>query len=141
MLFTERKASSILRKNRYKLTPQRKAILTTIANSRDHLTPAQIYDRVRESNPNIGLVTVYRTLNALSKLGLLCEVHSEGNCHSYLMRRAREHHHHLVCSDCGMVTDFTDCDLSGLEQRLSRETGFQIKGHLLEFSGRCSSCQ
>jgi hypothetical protein len=75
------------------------------------------------------LVTVYRTLDILSELGLICEVHSGGNCRSYLMRRPQEHHHHLICADCGTVADFTDCDLSELEQRLSLETGFEIKGH------------
>ena len=141
MVLTEKSISSILRQNRYKLTPQRRAILNTIAGNHDHLTPAEIYDRVREEYPHIGLVTIYRTLDVLSELGLICEVHSGGNCRSYLMRRPREHHHHLVCSDCGMVADFTDCDLCELEQRLSRETGFRIEGHLLEFSGRCRTCR
>jgi Fur family ferric uptake transcriptional regulator len=57
------------------------------------------------------------------------------------MRRPSEHHHHLICSDCGAVEDFTDCDLSKLEQRLSRETSFDIEGHLLEFTGRCRDCR
>jgi len=39
------------------------------------------------------------------------------------------------------VEDFTDCDLSKLEQRLSRETSFDIEGHLLEFTGRCRDCR
>jgi len=141
MMFTEKKISAILRQQGYKLTPQRRAVLNAIALNSDHLTPAEIYDRVRREHPGIGLVTVYRTLDILASLGLICEVHSGGNCRSYLMRRPQEHHHHLICSDCGTVADFTDCDLSELEQRLSQETGFEIAGHLLELSGRCHSCQ
>ncbi|UCC60645.1 MAG: transcriptional repressor [Dehalococcoidia bacterium] len=141
MKLTEKKVSSILRRQGYKLTPQRRAVLNAIAANKDHLTPAEIFDRVRREYPGIGLVTIYRTLDILTDLGLICEVHSGGHCRSYLMRRPQEHHHHLVCSDCGTVTDFTNCDLSALEQRLSRETGFHVEGHLLEFSGRCQSCQ
>jgi len=141
MSLTEKKVSSILRRQGYKLTPQRRAVLNAIATNQDHLTHAEIFDRVRREYPGIGLVTVYRTLDILTELGLICEVHSGGNCRSYLMRRPQEHHHHLVCSDCGTVTDFTNCDLSELEQRLSRETGFQVEGHLLEFTGRCRNCQ
>ena len=141
MRLTEKKIATILRQQGYKLTPQRRTVLSAIALSRKHLTPAAIYERVRQEHPGIGLVTVYRTLEILTKLGLICEVHAGGNCRSYLMRRPSEHHHHLICSDCGTVIDFTDCDLSELEQRLSEESGFKIKGHLLEFLGQCQNCR
>ena len=140
-MLTEKKLSSILRQRGYKLTPQRRAVIGAIAISRDHVTPAEIHDRVRPEHPGIGLVTVYRTLDILAGLGLICEVHSGGNCRSYLMRRPSEHHHHLICSDCGTVADFTECDLSELQNKLSVRTGFAIDGHLLEFSGRCRGCQ
>ena len=141
MELTEKRITAILKQHGYKLTAQRRAVLNAIAASHDHLTPAAIYDRVRREHPGIGLVTVYRTLDILADLGLTCEVHSGGNCRSYLMRRPQEHHHHLICSECGTVADFTDCDLSELAHRLSRETGFEIEEHLLEFSGRCQNCQ
>jgi len=141
LTLTQNKITSLLRQQGYKITPQRRAVLNIIALSHDHLTPAAIYEKVHEEHPGIGLVTVYRTLDILAELGLICEVHAEGNCRSYLMRRPSEHHHHLICSDCGTVADFTDCDLSKLEQRLARETHFEIKGHLLEFTGRCHNCR
>jgi len=141
MELTEKSITAILRKNGYKLTAQRRAVLNVIASSHDHLTPAAICDKVRQEYPGIGLVTIYRTLDLLANLGLICEVHSGGNCRNYLMRRPQGHHHHLICSDCGIVADFTDCDLRELAHRLSRETGFKIEGHLLEFSGRCHNCQ
>ena len=141
MRLTERKIVTILRQHGYKLTPQRQAVIQTIASSQDHLTPTAIYDKVHQGHPSIGLVTIYRTLDILAELGLICRVHMESGCRSYLMRRPSEHHHHLVCSGCGQVVDFTDCDLSELEQRLSQETGFEMEGHLLEFTGLCQACQ
>ena len=130
-----------LRQRGYKLTPQRCAVLNVIATSREHLTPAAIYQRVKQKNLGIGLVTIYRTLDVLAELGAICEVNAEGSSRSYLIRRAPEHHHHLICSDCGAVVDFTTCGLGELEQRLSQETGFKIESHLLEFVGRCHKCQ
>jgi len=141
MKLTERKITTILRREGHKLTPQRRAVLGVIAQSHEHFTPAAIYEKVRREYPGIGLVTVYRTLDLLIGLGLLCEVHTAGNQRSYSMRRPSGHHHHLVCSDCGTVIDFTNCDLSELEQVLSRQTGFKIRGHLLEFRGLCQNCQ
>lgn len=136
-----RSIEGVLRREGFKITPQRRAVLYTIADNRDHLTPIDIYEKVSLQHPGIGLVTIYRTLDILDKLGLICEVHSGGNCRSYLLRRPSEHHHHLVCSSCGTVADFTECDLSELAERLSNETGFKIDGHILEFSGRCVNCQ
>ena len=140
MVYTEKRTEQELRKHGYKLTPQRRSIIATIAGSHEHLTPSAIYKKVNLDNPSIGLVTIYRTLEILEKLDLICEMHAGGSCRSYLMRRPSEHHHHLICSDCGTVIDFTDCDLSDLEERLIRETKFKINGHLLEFLGQCYQC-
>lgn len=141
MELTANRIVSILKQHGYKLTPQRRAVLDLIAHSHDHLTPAAIHDRVCQEYPGIGRVTIYRTLDLLTELGLLCRVHVGGNSQNYLMRRPTEHHHHLVCSDCGRVVDFTECNLTELEQRLAQETGFKIEGHLLELHGRCRDCQ
>jgi Fur family ferric uptake transcriptional regulator len=141
MRLTGKKLASILKQRGYRLTPQRRAVLNVIAMSSDHLTPAAIYDRVRREYPNTGLVTVYRTLAILAELGLICEVHAGGSCRSYLMRKPLGHHHHLICSECGTVVDFTACNLDRLEERLSRATGFKVGAHLLEFLGLCPACQ
>jgi Fur family ferric uptake transcriptional regulator len=141
MGLTEKKIASMLRRRGYKLTPQRRAVLDVIARNHDHLTHAEIYEKVCQEHPGIGLVTIYRTLEILGKLGLICEVHAGDSSRSYLLRRSSEHHHHLICSDCGRVVDFTGCDFGELEQRLSRDTGFEIESHLLEFLGRCRECQ
>jgi len=137
----ERERLAKLRQRGYKLTPQRKAVLKTIMHSQNHLTPVEIYDRVKQEHPGIGLVTVYRTIGLLTELGLICEVHTGDSSRSYLIRRDSGHHHHLICSGCGAVVDFTACDLEELEQRLYRETGFEVEGHLLELYGYCPDCQ
>jgi Fur family ferric uptake transcriptional regulator len=140
MRLTANRIAGILREHGHKLTPQRHIILKVIAASQDHLTPGVIYEKSRLENPNIGRMTVYRTLDLLRELNLVCRVHAEGKCRSYMMRRPTEHHHHLICSDCGKVVDFTDCSLIEMENKLSRASGFDIKGHLLEFYGLCRDC-
>ena len=109
-------------------------------NSHEHLTPAEVYERVQEEIPTVGLVTIYRTLDMLSEMGLICRVHRGGRSRSYTLAPVG-HHHHLICTQCGAVTDFTNCDLTDLQNRLSRETGFKIEGHLLEFAGLCAECR
>ena len=140
MRLTEREVAATLRRHGYKLTPQRRAVIRAIASSQDHLTPATIYEKVHQDHPNIGLVTIYRTLEILTELELVCELHAGGICHSYTTSTP-EQHHHLICSNCGTVTDFTSHNLNELEQSLSKESGFRIDGHLLEFFGLCQACQ
>jgi Fur family ferric uptake transcriptional regulator len=140
MKLTANKIAGILREQGHKLTPQRHTVLKVMASNHDHLTPEVIYERSRLEDPGIGRATVYRTLDVLSKLNLVCRVHGEGGCRSYMMKRPTEHHHHLVCSGCGKVVDFTNCSLVEMEKKLSKESGFDIKGHLLEFYGLCRDC-
>lgn len=141
MRLTANKIAGILRQRGYKLTAQRRAILQVIASQEDHLSPETLYERTKEQCPGVGLVTVYRTLQLLDSLSLVCRVHSSAGCRDYMMRRPTEHHHHLVCSDCGRAIDFGECDLGELESRLSRQTGFEIQGHLLELYGKCGACR
>jgi Fur family ferric uptake transcriptional regulator len=140
MKLTERKVTAVLRQNGYKITPQRRVLIRTIITSRDHLTPADIYQKVHKEHPNIGLVTIYRTLEILTELQLICELHAGGNCRSYTISTPQEHHH-LICSNCGIVVDCAGCNLDDLERRIAKESGFRIDDHLLEFTGLCQTCQ
>ena len=139
MRLTERKVVAALRQHGYKLTPQRREVIRTITSCPDLLTPAAIHQKAHRDHPNIGLVTIYRTLEILTKLKLICELHTGDSCPSYTIS-APGHHHHLICDNCGKVIDFTGYDLSELEQRLSLETGFKIDSHVLEFFGLCQNC-
>ena len=140
MGLTERGIVSALRRHGYRVTPQRRRVVSVIAASHDHFTPAMIHQKVSRGDTGIGLVTVYRTLEVLAELDLICRLHAGGNCPSYTIGAARDHHH-LICSGCGRVVDFAAGDLAGLASRLARESGFRIDGRLLEFTGLCQTCQ
>ena len=71
MRLTANKIAGILRQHGYRLTPQRHAVLKTIAGSHDHLTPAEIYAQVHREHPTVGLATVYRVINLLSELNMI----------------------------------------------------------------------
>jgi len=141
MRLTANRIAGMLRAQGYRLTPQRHAVLKALASSHECLTPDAVLERARKFAPEIGRVTVYRTLDILSTHGLVCRVHAPDGCRAYTMTRPSGHHHHVVCAVCGATLDFTACDLDALEERLSRETGFEMTGHLLEFYGICPSCR
>ena len=140
MELTEKGIVSAIRRHGYRVTPQRRRIVSAIAASHDHFTPATIHEKANRDSAGIGLVTVYRTLEVLAELELICRLHSGNNCPSYTVGAPRDHHH-LICSGCDRVVDFAAGDLAGLETRLARESGFRIEGCLLEFTGLCRACQ
>ena len=131
---------SELRQKRRKLTRPRRAVLDVIARSQRHLTPAEVYHKAKAKYPKLGLTTVYRTLDLLVELGYIQRIHLEQGCHSYAAT-AREHGHHLVCSECGRAEEFADCDLEPLMQALRAKTGYEIDVHMLELMGRCPMCR
>jgi Fur family ferric uptake transcriptional regulator len=131
---------STLRENRHKLTRPRRAVLDIIAEAGHHLTPAEIYKQARAKKLRLGLTSVYRTLDLLVNLGYLQRVHFAEGCHSYATV-AREHGHHLVCSNCGRAEEFTNCDIDSLVKNLQRKTGYAIQVHMLELMGLCPDCK
>ncbi len=139
MKATSKSIAGRLRREGYRLTPQRRAVLDAMEGRDELQTIAVIHERVRAVYPDIGLVTVYRVVNLLVELGLVCHFNT-GDSQSYIIRRPAGHHHHLICSECGKSVDFQGCDLESLERRLSRETGFEIDKHFLEIYGRCPAC-
>jgi Fur family ferric uptake transcriptional regulator len=116
----------------YKATPQRLAVLEAIA-AEQH----QSLESIRARCPEVGMVTVYRTLGLLSGLGLVRKL-DLGAVPRYEL--AEDHHHHLICEGCGEITEFEHCPLD--VRRLPGASGdFQVRAHSLEVYGTCSECR
>jgi Fe2+ or Zn2+ uptake regulation protein len=124
----------------YKLTRQRKAVVEVITQAHTRLSAADVYARAQRVCPDLGLTTVYRTLEILEQLGVIRRVHLDDGCEGFALAAA-EHGHHLICSRCQETIEFEDCNLTALLQRVSKQTGFTIQQHWLELVGLCPKCQ
>jgi Fe2+ or Zn2+ uptake regulation protein len=125
----------------YRLTKSRQAIVKTLQHAEGWLRPESILGRARRMHPSLGMVTVYRTLNLLSTLGCVRRIHFEDGCHGYAAT-ALNHGHHLVCTRCRQVVEFSGGDdLEPLLERITLESGFVIEDHMLELLGTCPECQ
>lgn len=128
----------------YKLTPQREAIVRVLLErEEDHLSAEEIYLLVKEIAPEIGLATVYRTLDLLSELKIVDKINFGDGVSSYDLRKegAKHFHHHLVCTECGSVEEIVDDLLEDVEKIVQNDWGFQVKDHRLTFHGVCRVCQ
>jgi len=128
----------------YKLTPQREMTLQVLLeNERDHLSAEDVFMLVRERFPDIGLATVYRTLELLAELQIVQKMNfGDGVARFDLRMEGHEHmHHHLICKVCGALEEIQDDWLPDLEQRVSREYGFKVTDHRLDFTGVYQTCK
>lgn len=139
-----REAMERMNRSRYKLTRQRSQIIETlVANAGEHLSAEEIYGLVSRQAPDIGLATVYRTLDLLENLGIIEKTNfGDGRARYELASPGHDHrHHHLICASCGTITEVKDDLLLALENTLEREYDFCITDHRLEFYGHCASCR
>jgi len=129
-----------LKTHNYKLTRQRRAVLRVLAESDSRFDAARIYEKAKVECPEIGLTTVYRTIDILVDLGVIERLHVAGGCKSYASA-SPGHRHHLVCVECGKAVEFVGCDLTGLIDSVASKTGFEVENHWLQLTGRCPKCQ
>jgi len=129
-----------LTERQFKITRQRRAVMSAIAESDARRSPAEIYARARRGCRDLGLATVYRTLDILADIGAVRRVHLDDGCEGFAPASA-EHGHHLICSQCNATIEFEDCDMTAVLERLEDRTGFTIEKHWLELVGHCPNCQ
>ncbi len=128
----------------YRLTGPREAVTTAVLLRQEPFTSAELWQAIQAEAPAIGRATVFRTLDLLVRLGVVQRIHADaetGRCHAYLACDV-DHHHHLICSGCGTVTDFhEEAALDALARLIAQRTDYRIEGHRLELIGRCPACQ
>ncbi len=122
-----------------RLTRQRRAVLDAVAEADSSISPVQVFDAARERCPELGLTTVYRTLDVLSEIGALRRVHGSDRCEAFVPAGSA-HGHTVVCSRCGRATEFTQCDMEAVAEAAARQTGYRITDHFLQLSGLCDAC-
>ena len=133
-----------LKQKGYKLTPQRRAILNGIIKSEgSHLTAEELYDLVKIDCPEIGLATIYRTVQLLEEMNVIRKLDLDDGCSRYELNHEDENHqhHHLICNVCGNVLEVQGDLLEELESIVEKKYNFKIKDHSLKFYGLCEKCE
>ncbi len=122
-----------------RMTVQRRAVMDSLSKLGCAQDAMDIYLHARRAYPQLGLVTVYRTLEALVERGLVYPLYFGDGRTRYELTEEGRHHHHLVCVTCGTVETLEECLLKPVEgKRLGR--GFEVTSHRLELFGYCQRC-
>ena len=132
-----------------RITPARHAVLDALSERGEHLTAEEVFKAAARRYPNLGLATVYRTLELLTELGLVTKFDTGDDKARYEFADpagAKGHHHHLVCTSCRKIVDYKDFIkeetqlLRRTEEGLSKKYGFRINSHVIQFYGLCPDC-
>lgn len=133
-----------LSNSNFKLTTQRETVLKVLLeNNHEHLSADEIYLLVKEKAPDIGLATVYRTLELFNDLNVVEKLYFGDSVTRFELRSEEElhNHHHLICVKCGKVQEINEDWLGLIEEKVEKEFDFEILDHRLIFQGICDECK
>ena len=120
-----------------KTTRQRNTIIGVFFRLRGHISVEELLNEVKKVNPRIGYATVYRTLHLLVESNLVEERRFGDGLARYEGHSDVEHHDHMICLECGEISEFYNPRLEALQEKLAEENNFQIYRHRLELYGSC----
>lgn len=142
----EEKVKDLLREKGLKVTSQRLMVLNILSTHGDeHLTVEEIYDLAKEESPEIGLATIYRTVQALLELHVIEKVTFDDGFARYELNGEEtgsgHRHHHAICTQCGKVYSLETDLLDTLEKQVFESLGFEVTDHEVKLYGLCSACR
>jgi Fur family transcriptional regulator, peroxide stress response regulator len=132
-------AVDMLKQNGVRMTPQRYAILNFLLSSMSHPTADEIYKALESNFPNMSVATVYNNLRVFKEAGLVKEL-TFGDASSRFDANMMDHYH-VICQECGKITDFDYPALLEVEREASKHTGYLVTSHRMEIYGLCQTCQ
>jgi Fur family ferric uptake transcriptional regulator len=119
----------------------RRAVVELLDRQSCCLTAQEIHDRLRKGRSPVGLASVYRTLDQLSRDGFVHRIElGDGTTRYEPAHEGADHHHHVVCETCGKVEAFADDELEQALHQVETRTGFAIAGHDVVLRGSCGDC-
>lgn len=127
-----------------KLTMQRRSILDVLfEHHNDHLSTEEIYDEVKVKFPEIGLATVYRTVQLFEEMGIVDRLNFDDGCSRFELASEDtvHHHHHLICEACNRVFEVENDLLDEIEKEIENKYTFKIHDHNVMFYGICKECE
>ena len=134
-------ALEILRSRGFRTGGARTAVIELLGQEDCCLTAKEISDRLAKTDQSVGMASVYRALELLDRLKLVSRVDTgEGMARYERVLSSGEHHHHLICEQCGQVEAFEDAPLEAAIATVADKVDFNVNKHEIVLRGRCQSC-
>ena len=129
-----------LKGNNLCMTPQRKVIVETFLEAEGHFSVEELCVRVKDTAPDVGQATVYRTLKLLVESGLADSIDIGAGGALYEHAYGHDHHDHLICTECHKKVEIFDDAIENRQADVAEEYGFTLTRHRMYLFGICSEC-
>jgi Fur family ferric uptake transcriptional regulator len=133
--------NAALRSRGHRSGGARSAVIELLGRQHCCLTAQEIFDQLRGEGRRVGIASVYRALEQLTRDGFVQRIDiGAGTSRFEPIHTDGEHHHHLVCDDCGKVEAFEDDELERALRKVEGQTGYSVAGHDVVLRGACRDC-
>ena len=119
----------------------RELVISLLARQDCCLSANEIFESLRAKDRKIGLASVYRALDELASLQLVQRLEFADGARYEPLLPSGEHHHHLLCDDCGKVEPFADGRLEQALDRVGNDLGYEVDAHDVLLRGACADCR
>ncbi len=121
-----------------KITGARLELLDILKHAKKPLSIKEIARQMGQRKPD--MVTLYRNAESLQNLGLVKQINFQDR--QAYFELTDSHHHHLICEECGKISDVADCNIQNIQKEILKKSNFnKINRHSLEFFGLCKKCK
>lgn len=122
-----------------RITKQRQAVEKCLNQISGFASIQEIHSELQNSGSKVGLSTVYRLIGEMHADDQLDMILNENN-ESLFRLCSKDHHHHIVCTDCGIAVEIVDELIESWANKVAKMNKFKLKSHQLELTGTCINC-
>jgi Fur family ferric uptake transcriptional regulator len=133
--------TAYLKAGGHRVTPERYVVLDAVLRSKGHFDADELFLKIKASGHKISRATVYNTLDLLLACGFISKYRFAENHSRYEKVFGRPHHDHLICLQCGEITEFVNDRISLVQSEICKERNFKPQGATFQIFGICAKCQ
>jgi Fur family transcriptional regulator, ferric uptake regulator len=125
----------------YRQGGARRSVIEFLGSQDCCLSAQEIAHEMRAEGRAVGVASVYRVLDLLAENGFAQRLMIGGTARYEPFEHGGDHHHHLVCDDCGRVEAFADEGLESALEQVETSSGYAVAGHEVVVRGACGECR
>jgi len=130
-----------LKQENYRITPERFVVLNAALAHRGHFDADELFLRIKAAGEKVSRATVYNTLELLRNCGIISRYTFGRKQAHYEKAYGTSHHHHLICTRCGEIIEFTSDEIEKIQADVCKRKKFKVESHTFQIFGVCEKCQ